>query len=478
MAETHDLDSRYRRVLAELKPRHQEHVLRWWNELTPPQRNQLLGEIEEIPWNILDPLIPQLVLARPAKSVPGKLEPAPVFHQKPAPGQETQYRKAARVGQELIRTGKVAALTVAGGQGTRLGVDGPKGAVVVTPLGHRTLFELFAESVKAARARYDAVIPWYIMTSPANHDQTVDFFETHNHFGLPPDDVVLFAQGMLPAFDPTGHILLQSKHGLALAPDGHGGTLNALARSGALADMQSRGVEIISYFQVDNPLVKAFDPVSLGLHATTGAEMSTKVTPKVDDVERVGNVCVADGKVTIIEYTDLPDELAHARNPDGSRKFNSGNLAIHLFSMTLANRVVGESFRLPFRRADKAVPFVDERGQLVIPQQPNAVKLESFIFDVLPLAGNPLVLEVERAEEFSPVKNATGVDSLETSQRDQVRRACRWLEQAGVDVPRKPDGEPAVTVVILPSFALDAADVRAKKDRLPMLEPGDSVVLE
>jgi UDP-N-acetylglucosamine/UDP-N-acetylgalactosamine diphosphorylase len=316
------------------------------------------------------------------------------------------------------------------------------------------------------------------MTSPANHRQTIGFLQEHGFFGLPESDVILFSQGMLPALDFQGRLLLEQKHRLALAPDGHGGSLKALVNSGAHKDMQARGIEIISYFQIDNPLVKPFDPLFIGLHARTGSEMSTKVTPKADDLERVGNLCIKDGKLAVVEYSDFPNELARAKNEDGSRRFDAGNLAIHLLDVGFVERVIAKSFELPFRRAEKKVAFIDENGTQVDPPEPNAIKLETFVFDALPLANKPLVLAVDRAEEFSPVKNATGVDSLETSQRDQVRRACRWLEAAGVKVPRKPDGEPGVTVAISPAFALDAEDVATHRDRLPPLSPGDELYIE
>lgn len=478
MSDSVSIESRHQDCLAKLRTRGQEHVLRWWDDLGPTEREHLLAEIESVPWEILDGLIRSHVLIRPDHAVPRDLSPPTVYKQPPAPEGRALYDEAVRLGRDLIRTGKVAALTVAGGQGTRLGFDGPKGALVVTPVGGKTLFELFGETIKAARRRYDSPIPWYIMTSPANHEQTLEYLKSCDFFGLPETDVILFRQGMLPAFDFQGRLLLAEKHRLALTPDGHGGSLKALVASGALSDMRRRGIEIVTYFQVDNPLVKPFDPLFIGLHTKTGSEMSTKVTPKADDLERVGNVCFHDGQVVVIEYSDFPDELAHARNPDGSRTFDAGNLAIHLLSVDFVDRVVARSFQMPFRRADKAVACVDEVGSLTKPTAPNAVKLEAFIFDALPLAANPLLLEVDRAEEFSPVKNATGVDSLESSKRDQIARACRWLESAGVTVPRKPDGQPDVIVTISPSFALEAEDVKERRHQVPILRPGETMYIE
>jgi UDP-N-acetylglucosamine/UDP-N-acetylgalactosamine diphosphorylase len=471
------LKGRYETIRRLLKTVGQEHLLQWLDELEPARQEHLLGEIESLQWDKLASLVQSHVLKRPSVDMPQSVEPADVYPHEPTADLRSQYEEARRLGRELIATGRVAAFTVAGGQGTRLGFDGPKGQVEMTPVGNKSLFWIFAETVKAVRERHGLPVPWYIMTSPANHEQTHAYLHSNEFFGLPEADVKLFSQAMLPAFSLDGKALLAEKDHLALAPDGHGGSLKALVSSGAIEEMQQRGVEIISYFQVDNPLVKPFDPLFVGLHALTGSEMSSKVAPKVDDLERVGNICKGDGKVMVIEYSDFPDELARARNPDGSRKFDAGSLAIHMLNVSFVQRIVGETFELPYRRAEKKVAFVDENGLIVVPETPNAVKLEMFVFDALPLADNPLVLEVDRAEEFSPVKNATGVDSLESAKRDQNRRACRWLEAAGVKVPRKPDGEPDVRVTIAPSFAIDREDVVVKRSRLPVPHRGDELLL-
>jgi len=472
------IQERYRNCVTVLWSRGQDHVLRWWDYLSPTQQERLLRDLESIPWDVLDRLIPTHVVHRPATADIGDLQPPTVYPRAPGADQQPLYENAVRLGRERLASGKVAALTVAGGQGTRLGFAGPKGVVPVTPVGAKTLFQLFAETVLAAGRRYGVSIPWYVMTSPANHHETVDFFIEHDFFGLPRPDVFLFPQGMLPALNVGGRLLLEEKHRLALAPDGHGGVLKALVHGGALDDMRSRNIETVSYFQVDNPLVKPFDPLFIGLHALTESEMSAKIARKVDDLERVGNVCLRDGRLALIEYSEFSEDHAHARNADGGRRFDAGNLAIHLLDVDFVQRVTARSFDLPYRRAEKIVPYVDESGSVVVPTTTNAAKLETFIFDVLPWAKNPLVLEVDRAEEFSPVKNLTGVDSLESARRDQVRRACRWLEAAGVSIPRRGDGEPNVTVAISPLFALEAEDVAAKADRLPPLEAGAAVYIE
>jgi len=470
--------SGFEAVKDSLARRNQLHVLKWWGELAPAQRNRLLADLASIPWKTLDSALGDVVKRRPAPPPTHDLSPATVL---PAhPTEESmlgRYGEARAVGAKHLADGKVAAFTVAGGQGTRLGVDGPKGCVVVTPIVSKSLFQLFAETVIAARQRYGSTIPWYIMTNVENHEQTVSFFDGHKFFGFPREDVMFFPQGMLPAFDFEGRLILAEKDHLALAPDGHGGSLKALCDSGAIADMRRRGIDTISYFQVDNPLVHPFDAIFIGLHVQSRSEMSTKVAKKADDLEKVGNVCKRGDRIVVVEYTEFPEPLAREHNADGSRRFDAANLAIHLFDVDFVDRIATHA-SLPYRRAEKIVPSVDDTGATVKPAKPNAVKLETFVFDALPLAERPLLLEVDRAEEFSPVKNATGVDSLESSRRDQVSRAYQWLEQAGVPVPRNPDGSPAATVFIGPKFALDAEEVSRNVHRIPAIAHGAEVVLE
>ena len=340
----------------------------------------------------------------------------------------------------------------------------------------KSLFQLFAEYIRGTNRRYGSDLRWYIMTSPQNDAATRQYFEDNEHFGLEAGHVRFFTQGLMPAFSPEGKILLEAPHRVAFSPDGHGGSLLALRRSGALAEMAVAGIDYISYFQVDNPLVKCIDPLFIGLHDLTKSEMSSKSIPKVDDRERVGNFVIGDGKTMVIEYSDLPDELAHARDELGRRKFDAGSIAIHVLSRTFVERITADeaSFGLPWHRAVKKVPCVDETGQRVEPEKPNAVKLEAFIFDAIPQARNPLILQTIRAEEFSPVKNATGVDSAETSRRDQSLRVANWLSSAGFDVPQTSAGEPDGVFEISPLLALDAGHLREVMLTAPNIQRGQS----
>jgi UDP-N-acetylglucosamine/UDP-N-acetylgalactosamine diphosphorylase len=452
----------------------QGQVFRFFDSLDPAGKQRLASQLDAFDPKHLNELADTYVKQKPPISIPKDIRPVQTFPHQPGPDQEKLYADARKRGDELLRAGKVAAFLVAGGQGTRLGYDGPKGEFPVTPIRRKPLFQVFAEQLRAYSRDYGKTVAWYLMTSDANDAATRAFFKQNNYFGLNPQDVFIFQQGMMPAFATDGRLLLGEKNSLALSPDGHGGSLRALERSGALADMRKRGVEHLSYFQVDNPLVHVVDPLFLGLHDLTGSEMSSKTIPKAGPLEKVGNFVEADGIVQVIEYSDLPEELAKQTNPDGSLRFNEGSIAIHALRRSFVERLnAGGNLSLPWHRADKKVPYVDEKGNAVKPDKPNAVKLEQFVFDAIPLAKNAIVYLTDRAEEFSPVKNAEGVDSPATCRRDQIRRAARWLKVAGVEVPEKA-GEPDAVLEISPLFATSAEKLRQQKIGISKIAPGQN----
>jgi UDP-N-acetylglucosamine/UDP-N-acetylgalactosamine diphosphorylase len=444
----------------------QEHLLAFWDKLDDDQRRRLLEQIDTIDWQRLDKLVRKYVLAEPEVAIPEKIEPPEVTPSDPsdAKGQEANA-EARALGEKLLDEGKVCAFVVAGGQGTRLGYDGPKGCFPATPVKKKPLFQVFAEQILAATRKHGKPVCWYVMTSPANDEPTRQFFKENDYFGLEADNVFFLVQGTMPAIGFDGRILLADKDKLALSPDGHGGSLLALKKSGALDDMARRGVEYISYFQVDNPLVKVLDPLFVGLHAMREAQMSAKALPKRDPLEKLGNFCVVDGNVMVIEYSDLPEDLARKTTEDGRLLFSAGSIGIHVFSREFVESLTADGhLDLPFHRAEKKVPFINPHGQIVEPDEPNAVKLEMFVFDALPKADGVVILRTARSEEFSPVKNAEGEDSPATSLHDQVRRAAEWLEDAGVQVPRDADGQVAAPIEISPLLANDAAELTEKID--------------
>ena len=455
----------------------QEQLLNFYSELTKQQQAALLDQLTALNWDYLAELVETHVRQKPDMSVSESLEPAPYYAFMPE--NPAVYSRARAFGEMLIRAGQVAAFTVAGGQGTRLGWDDPKGTFPATPLSRKSLFQLFAEQLRKTQELFGAPVPWYIMTSETNHAVTQDFFEAHDYFGLAYENVKLFRQGMMPSFSPAGNLLLAEKYALATNPDGHGGSLSALAKNGALDDMVRRGVTQISYFQVDNPNVRCIDPLFVGLHAQVGAEMSSKMLRKANPKEKVGVFCVDDGKPCVIEYSDLPDTLAVLEDETGALKFGAGSVAIHMISVAFARRLTkgkGDRLGLPFHRAEKAVPYINPTtGERVNPAAPNAVKLERFIFDALPLAARSIILETDRVEEFAPIKNAEGNDSPQSSQKLQTLRAARWLEACGVKIPYK-DGEVDAVIEISPLTALSAEDLRELT--LPeAIEPGAKLML-
>jgi len=461
------------RSLVERLARHnQESLLRWWDDLGPAERNELVAEIQALDLDQLDALIQQMVTAdAPAPADPSQVEPIEVFRLPKTDGERVARRHIAEVGANALTAGEVGVVIVAGGSGTRLGFEGPKGTYPIGAVSGASLFQIHAEKIVAMGRRHGKPLPLYIMTSPENHETTKRFFADHDNFGL--EHVRFFVQGQLPAVDrDTGRILLAGKGHLALSPDGHGGTLAALAAPApgggpsCLDELRERGIRTLFYFQVDNPLVQIADPAFLGLHREANAEISFKVIEKYAPDERVGVVVRVGGVPQVIEYSDLPTELAERREPDGSLELWAGSIAVHILEREFIERLVASGGQLPFHRAIKKVSYVDESGRLVQPPAPNAVKFERFIFDALPHAQRWTLVETDRTVEFEPLKNATGPDSPDTVRQRMSDLFAGWLESAGVSVPRRNDGSVPFGIEISPRFALDAEELKAK------IEPG------
>ncbi len=461
----------------------QTHLLNFFPTLTPDGQRALLAQIADLDVEALPALIDAYVKRKPEFSLPPNIGPAPYYPRHEKSTTRPWDRAAAeRKGEELIRAGRIAAFVVAGGQGSRLGFEGPKGCFPAGAVTDKSLFAIFAEHLVGAKRRYGVDVPWYIMTSPLNHEATTSFFEQHRFFGLSPEHVRFFPQGVLPSLDiVTGQVLLASKGEVATNPDGHGGSIRALAHSGALAEMKRKGVQHLSYFQVDNPLVRPLDPAFIGLHAAasdSSAEMSSKMVTKAYPEEKMGVFCSSAGKVEVIEYSDLPMDLQRERLPDGSLRFVAGSIAIHMIGIDFIDRLANDpSFALPYHRAEKKIPCVDPTtGAAITPTSNNGVKLEQFVFDAISTCKSSIVYETDRAEEFGPIKNATGVDSVESSKALQTARAASWLEACGVSVPRKPDGSPDCTLEISPATATCAAEL-AKTPLPKAIERGARLAL-
>jgi UDP-N-acetylglucosamine/UDP-N-acetylgalactosamine diphosphorylase len=445
------------RLLSTLEPHGQRHLLDFWDALDEGEREELSRQIKAIDLPLLARLFAQRGAVTDWAALAARAEPPPAIRLADLTAE--RIAAARRRGVEALRAGRVAAILVAGGQGTRLGFNRPKGMFPIGPLSGKTLFQLHAEKIVAAARRYATRIPLCVMTSPATHEETAAFFAAHGNFGLPADDLIMFCQGTMPAVDAqTGRILLESPGRIALSPDGHGGMLAAITRDGTLDTLLRRGIRHLFYFQVDNPLVDVCGPELIGHHLMAESEMTTQVVAKHEPLERVGNVALIDGRMAVIEYSDLPDDAARQRNPDGSLKLWAGSIAVHVFDAEFLSRSAAAADALPFHTANKSVPHIDPSGKYVEPQKPNALKFERFIFDLMPLARNAIVVEVAPAEGFAPLKNAPGAkqdtpDWVMARMMDQHRA---WLRQAGAEVADD------VPVEISPLWALDADQTAAQ----------------
>jgi UDP-N-acetylglucosamine/UDP-N-acetylgalactosamine diphosphorylase len=363
------------------------------------------------------------------------------------------------IGEDYLRTGKVGIFLVAGGQGTRLGFKGPKGCYPISPVMHKSLFQLFAESITALERRYGRPIAWYIMTSRENDAETRRFFQEHNFFGRDQGYVQFLVQGEIPSLDQEGQLLISRDLRVYNNPDGHGGSLRALKETGALMDMREKGIEEIFYFQVDNPLVKIADPQFIGAHVEHGAEMSTKVVQKNDPAERVGIIGKINGKTGCIEYSELTAEEVAERCGDGTLRFGSANIAIHMIKRTFIEQLTqDERFSLPYHVAVKDIEcLAAEKGRL-IPETRKGLKFEMFVFDALGFTTRSVTMQVRREEEFSPVKNYDGADSPQTARQAMVNLFTRWIRRSG-KVAHVPED---LIVEVSPLFALDETEFAEK----------------
>lgn len=448
-------------LAAALERSGQGHVLQFWPALDSAGRARLLEQLAAIEWGEFATL-QRLARSRDAAATPTTIDLSaavtPPCLRLRDPGNAPAAAAAVAAGTALLAEGRVGAILVAGGQGTRLGCTGPKGLVPVGPVSRATLFDVLFGRLRAVHARFGRRVPLAIMTSSATDTDTRRFLHDTDHAGLDPAFVHVFRQRDLPAVDAaTADLLLDAPDHLAMAPDGHGGMLTALVESGGLDWFGRHGVEHVASFQVDNPLAMPLDREFLGYHLLTGAEFSTQVVSKREPGERVGVVVERAGRHAVVEYSDLSPTLAAERRPDGRLRFHAGSIAVHCFSKAFLDRVRDRDDALPLHLAHKAVPFLDAAGGLVRPTTPNAIKFERFIFDLMPLADRVTVVEIEARDGFAPLKNPPGAatDAPEHVHAALVDHARRTLAEAGVTVAEGVDVELDAATI------LDATDIAA-----------------
>jgi len=444
----------------------QSHVFTYWDELSDSQKSDFERQLRAIDPVRLNATLKQALeadqAAREARDV--KIEPPPSSSLVSTVNKEGEAEKYRQMGLRAIAKGQVGVLLMAGGQGTRLGSSAPKGCFNIQLPSGKSLFQLQAERIQQLQVlgtRFSGedkvVIPWYIMTSGPTREPTETFFREHNFFGLDPSNVIFFEQGTLPCISNDGKILLDDKGKIATAPDGNGGLYAALraptspGQPSVLEDLQKRDIKYLHAYGVDNCLVKVGDPVFIGVCLEKNVAAGVKVVKKTDPAESVGVVACKDGKFSVVEYSEIPQDLSEARDEDGELKMRAANIANHFYTTDfLVNQVPTFEDKMAYHIARKKIPCVDlTTGQRVKPESPNGIKMELFIFDVFPFCTDLAIHEVERKEEFSPLKNASGTssDNPETSRRDLLAQHRRWLEKAGATVAPNVDVElsPRVT---------------------------------
>ncbi len=443
----------------------QHHLLEHLQQLDTQARQNLLEQLQQVDW----PLLARLYQRRSEQqadwaSLARRAQP-PQAVRYGRPWQEHDAEAVRSAGAAALAQGRVAVLIVAGGEGTRLGFPHPKGMFPIGPVSGASLYQVLLEKVLAQSRRAGSPLPLLLMTSPSTDAPSRRFLEEHRWFGLDPQQVFLFTQGTMPAVDAqSGRVLLRDPHCLCSSPDGHGGMLAALVRSGGLQWLKQRGIRHLFYLQVDNPLAPVADPLVLGYHLLAGSEMTTLVVRKSEPRAPLGNVVQIDGRVHVIEYSDLnvlDDSLVLRTTPQGEPVFWAGNLAIHVMEVEFLDRVSHLAEALPWHLAHKRVAHWDPRRRCHCrPEEPNALKFERFIFDLLPQAQGAIVVEVEAAEFFAPVKNAPGAakDTPEQAQAAMLRLFRSWLQRAGVEVA------PEVPVEISPCYAVDEQALLARGD--------------
>ena len=407
------MDKNYGEITALLKKYNQEQLLNGYDNLDEQKQKKLLEQIENIDFELMNHLY--LTTKGDIKNQEDIVTPIEYLDKNKL---YDDYKYYDNIGKKAIEEGKLAAVTMAGGQGTRLGHTGPKGTFDIGLPSHKSLFELLSDSLKEAGKRYDVTIPWFIMTSKENHKATVEFFEKNRFFGYQKDkNLFFFDQGQLPMMDTEGKILIGEDGLIKLAADGHGGIYEALVKNKMTEKMKELGVEWVFIGGVDNCLVRMVDAVLMGIAIDKEVTVACKSVVKANPHEKVGVFCKKNGKPNVIEYSEITDEMAEARDEDGELLYGESHILCNLFSVEAIERMGAKP--LPYHVAYKKAKYIDPDGNLVVPDSPNAYKFEAFLFDAFGEVDEMAVLRVNREEEFAPVKNSddVGVDCPKTARK-------------------------------------------------------------
>ena len=386
----------------------QEHILNSYDELNNEEQLALLEQISLIDFSVLD----SLNTKNEAQTERGEFRPLGALTIDKISENKSEYTKA---GIDAIKAGKLAAVLLAGGQGTRLGFDKPKGMFNIGVERELYIFECLINNLHDVVREADAWVPLYIMTSEKNNADTVAFFEEKNYFGYNKEYVKFFIQDMSPSTDFSGKILMEGKGTISMSPNGNGGWFSSMVRAGLLDEIRTRGIEWINVFAVDNVLQRIADPAFFGAVLLSGCESGGKVVSKADPDEKVGVLCLEDGRPSIVEYYEMTEEMRTLREPDGTLSYNYGVILNYIFNVDKLVRIVDE--KMPIHVVEKKIPYMNEEGTFISPEKPNGYKFETLVLDMVHMQDSCLSYEAVRENEFAPVKNATGVDSVESARK-------------------------------------------------------------
>ena len=403
------MEKQYEKIKEKLIKYNQEQLLVNYENMNKEDKEKLLKEIDNIDFNLMKNLYKNAQKELDFKDE--KIESIDCTEKDRMPKEEKE--KYDKIGTDKIKSGKLAVVTMAGGQGTRLGHSGPKGTYTLNVGKEMSLFEILCKTLKEAKEKYGVYVHWYIMTSNQNNKETVEFFEKNNYFNYPKEKVTFFMQGELPMVGLDGKLLVDENGFVKLASDGHGGVFESMDKSGVLDQMKNEGIEWVFVGGVDNVLVKMVDNTLIGLAESKNCLAAGKSLIKANAKEKVGVFCKRDGKPSVIEYSEISDELAELEDENGELVYSESHILCNMFNIKRLEMI--SKNKLPYHVAKKKANYMNEKGEIITAKEPNAYKFESFIFDAFTSLDSMVIMRVKREEEFAPVKNAEGVDSPETA---------------------------------------------------------------
>ncbi|MDF2885138.1 MAG: UDP-N-acetylglucosamine pyrophosphorylase [Clostridiaceae bacterium] len=422
------MGNEFNKAIELVKKYNQEHLLKFYDCLNQDEKASLINEIISIDFELIQSMYNEMKNKQENEK---KIQFKPLIAKTLKMYSEEERADFYKIGIKALSEGKVAVYLVAGGQGTRLGHNGPKGTFDIGLPSGKSLFQLQCERLIYLSKESKRYIPLYIMTSIENHNDTVSFFEQHNYFGYPKGMVMFFQQKTMPAINEEGKIFLSDMNKIAMSPNGNGGCFIALKESGALRDIMAKGIQWLLLYGVDNALVRVADPYFIGFTICSKQLAASKVVEKRYPEEKVGILCYKNNKPAIVEYSEIPKTFAGEIYENGKLVYSNANILNHMLSVSFIESIIDKT--MPLHIAYKKIQYIDEQGRKIVPSEPNGYKFEYFLFDIFEKLNDMAALEVEREEEFAPVKNREGEDSPKTARELILNLHKKWLIVAGFD---------------------------------------------